>query len=277
MTEVAVSGAVTGLVANTTYRFRIVATNSGGTKEGSEQTFKRLPLAPTTLTDAASSPTQTLATVDATVNPNGGEVTACTFEYGTSEAYGSSAPCSSLPGSGSSPVAVSATLAGLSANTTYHFRISATSAGGTSKGSDATVKTLPNAPAVSTQAATPITQTSATLNATVNPDGGEVTGCVFEYGTTPSYGSSVSCSSLPGSGAESSCGLYDAGWPQREHDLLLQDRCDQLGWHQRRQRTDLQNAAQSPHGPNRSRFGPCSKRRDAQCSDKPEWRGNWCM
>ena len=45
---------------------------------------------------------QTSATLNATVNPNGGTVTDCHFDYGTSESYGSSAPCASLPGSGSS-------------------------------------------------------------------------------------------------------------------------------------------------------------------------------
>ena len=87
------------------------------------------------------------------MNPNGGEVSECKFEYGTTTAYGSTASCASLPGSGTSPVAVSASLTGLTANTTYHFRISATNAGGTSKGSDETFKTLPNAPTVVTKAA----------------------------------------------------------------------------------------------------------------------------
>ena len=48
---------------------------------------------PSIETKAASSVTQTSATLNATVNPNGGEVSACTLEYGTSTSYGSSAPC----------------------------------------------------------------------------------------------------------------------------------------------------------------------------------------
>ncbi len=197
---VEVSAAITGLSVNTTYHFRIVATNANGTSTGSDETFKTLPNPPTVETKAASSVTQTAASLNASVNPNAGSVSECKFEYGTTNSYGSSASCSSLPGSGTSPVAVSAALSGLAANTTYHFRISATNPGGTSKGSDETFKTPPNPPAVETKPASSVTQTTATLNASVNPNGGEVTACEFEYGTTNSYGSSASCSSLPGAG-----------------------------------------------------------------------------
>ncbi len=173
---VAVSAALENLSANTTYQFRIVATNLGGTSTDilNAQTFKTLPNAPTVVTEDASSIAQTTATLNATVNPNGGEVTSCEFEYGPAKTYGKSVPCSSLPGSGSSPVAVSAAAVGLSANTTYHFRIVATSPGGTSKGADQTFETLPDAPTVMTKAASSVSQTSATLNATVNPNGGTV-------------------------------------------------------------------------------------------------------
>ena len=82
------------------------------------------------------------ATLYASVNPRGGSVSTCKFEYGTTTGYGSSASCAALPGSGSSPVVVSASIAsGLAADTTYHYRISATNGSGTSKGEDVTFKT----------------------------------------------------------------------------------------------------------------------------------------
>ena len=199
---VAVSASVTGLTANTVYHFRISATNALGTSKGSDKSFKTLPSPPTVATEPASSIEESSATLHASVNPNGGEVSECKFEIGTTTAYGSSVSCSSLPGSGESPVAVSASLTPgrLAPNTTYHFRISATNAGGTSNGSDQSFKTLPRHPTVVTEAAASITQTSATLDATVNPEGGEVSECKFEYGATTPYGSSAPCTPSPGSG-----------------------------------------------------------------------------
>jgi outer membrane protein assembly factor BamB len=97
---------------------------------------------PTVVTKAASSLTQTTATLNATVNPNSGEVSECKLEYGTAETYGASAACTPSPGSGTGPVAVSASVGSLTANTTYHFRISATNPSGTSKGSDETFQTV---------------------------------------------------------------------------------------------------------------------------------------
>ena len=198
---VGVSAAAAGLSPNTTYHYRVLATSSGGTSRGADQTLTTLPTTPTVETTEASSLTQTTATLNATVNPNEGEVSDCHFEYGTSESYGSSVPCSSLPGSGSIPVAVSAPATGLSANTTYHFRILATNAGGTTTGSDHSFTTLPSPPTVQTGVASAVGQTTASLNATVNPNEGDVSDCRFEYGSSPSYGSSVPCSSLPGSGS----------------------------------------------------------------------------
>ncbi len=96
---------------------------------------------PTVVTDAASSVETTSAVLNATVNPNDEAVGACTFEYGPTTSYGYSAPCSSLPGSGTTPIAVSATVTGLTAKSTYRFRIVATNPSGTSNGLGKTLKT----------------------------------------------------------------------------------------------------------------------------------------
>jgi hypothetical protein len=98
-------------------------------------------LKPTVATEAASSIETTSAVLNASVDPNGETVSGCTFEYGPTIAYGQSVPCSSLPGSGTSPVAVSATVTGLEAKTAYRFRISATSPAGTSAGKGKRLKT----------------------------------------------------------------------------------------------------------------------------------------
>jgi hypothetical protein len=109
------------------------------------QTFTKRQ-SPTVATEPASSVTQSSATLNATVNPNHETVSTCKFEYSPTESYGFIVQCASQPGSGESAVAVSASVTGLAANTTYHFRIVATNSGGTSQGSDKTFTTLPNPP-----------------------------------------------------------------------------------------------------------------------------------
>ena len=364
------------LEANTTYHFRISATNASGTNVGADEAFKTLPNAPTVVTKAASAVAQTTATLNATVNPNGGEVSECKFEYGTTIAYGSTASCASLPGSGTSPVAVSAAVTGLTANTTYHFRISATNPGGTSKGSDLTfktllnaptvvtdsgvgghadhgnperdrepqrrdgerlqirstakrqvyafsccrvprcrgpgtarspcprrsrasrrtrpttsgsprptraarakaqdetLKTLPNAPTVVTTAASALTQTTATLNATVNPNGGEVSDCKFEYGTTEAYGSTASCASLPGSGTSPVAVSAAVTGLTANTTYHFRISATNAGRHEQRLRPDVQNAAssQSPDGRDRSGLGGHAHLGDPERDGEPQRR-----
>ena len=91
---------------------------------------------PTVVTEPASAVTQTSAVLNATVDPNGETVSDCHFDYGRSSSYGSSVPCSALPGSGENPVAVSAAVGALSEYSIYHFRVVATNATGTSYGAD---------------------------------------------------------------------------------------------------------------------------------------------
>jgi hypothetical protein len=100
-----------------------------------------LVFAPEATTESASSIKTTKATLNGTVNPNGSETT-YQFEYGTTTAYGSKTPASPKSiGSGTSPVKVSEEIEGLKAETTYHFRVVATNAGGTTEGKDQTFTT----------------------------------------------------------------------------------------------------------------------------------------
>jgi len=140
--------------------------------------------APTAITGPVGTVGPTSATVSGTVNP-GGQATSWHVEYGTSTSYGSQSASANV-GSGTANVAVSRSLSGLAAGTTYHYRVVATNGAGTSRGADGIFTTL-SAPAVVTGAATGVTPTAATLNGTVDPNG-RATTWYFEYGTSTSYG-----------------------------------------------------------------------------------------
>ncbi|MFZ1925148.1 MAG: choice-of-anchor Q domain-containing protein [Solirubrobacteraceae bacterium] len=125
----------------------VTVSGTYGSTEATSPSVEMPPNAPTVVPGAASSVTQTTATLNATVDPNGGNVTKCEFEYAPTESFTRRAPCAVLPGSGDSAVSVSAAVTGLTASTTYHFRIVATNAGGTSDDTGETFNTLPNPPA----------------------------------------------------------------------------------------------------------------------------------
>ena len=197
---VGISASISGLTANTTYHFRISATNASGPSKGTDVTFTTLPNAPVVKTEKATEVKQMTATMNATVNPEGVSASSCEFEYGTTVVTEHKVSCSGALPSGSSPVAVSAAIPALTANTSYIFRIVASNTGATGTGAEETFTTPPNAPTVEAKAASSVTQTTATLNATVSPEGSEVGKCEFEYGETASYGKTAACSSLPGSG-----------------------------------------------------------------------------
>jgi len=197
---VSVSAAIKGLTPHTSYHFKVSAASASGGEAGGEGTFQTMPsAAPAAETLAASDVGQRTAVVRGGVNPDGGEVTSCTFEYGTTALSGS-VPCIKLPGSGTSTVAVSAELKGLAPSTSYHYRVTARSAAGKASGATASIHTTLQAPP-SAEAKIPseITAGSALLSASVNPNGAEVTACKFEYGTS-SLNLTAPCAQLPGAG-----------------------------------------------------------------------------
>ena len=95
--------------------------------------------APVVATGAGTASTQTAATLGASVNPNDAALSDCHFDYGTTTAYGSSAACSVVPSATGGSQSVVASLTGLSAATTYHFRIVASSGVATTDGADASL------------------------------------------------------------------------------------------------------------------------------------------
>jgi len=97
------------------------------------------PMVPAVTTGGASNVTGTGATISGTVNPEG-QQTYYYFQWGTSTAYGG-ASASGSAGTGSASVSVSASLSGLQRRTTYHYRLVATNASGTSYGADRAFKT----------------------------------------------------------------------------------------------------------------------------------------
>ena len=149
VTPQAVTSAVSGLTPNTTYHYRLVATNAAGlSSKGADRTFETLPDAPLVVTGAVSSVTGVAATLNGTVNPNGASTTYW-FEYGLTTAYGTTVPDpAQSAGSASSAVSVSEVLSALQPDMTYHYRLVAVNGGGTTYGPDETLMTVPGAAAV---------------------------------------------------------------------------------------------------------------------------------
>jgi hypothetical protein len=142
---------------------------------------------PSATTGAASSVTQSSATVSGSVDPQG-LATTYRFEYGTSSSYGLQTADVDA-GSGTGAVDASANLTGLTSDTTYHYRLVATNAAGVARGSDRTLKTdaRPGPPGATTGSARSVSAVAARLSASVDPNGRPTT-YHFEYGTTTGYG-----------------------------------------------------------------------------------------
>jgi hypothetical protein len=97
------------------------------------------PKPPHAATERAVHANETTVGLEGTVNPRGTETT-CYFQYGTTTAYGAQTPTTPV-GSGITGVKVNQAISGLQSGATYHFRIVAVSAAGTSDGVDRTFTT----------------------------------------------------------------------------------------------------------------------------------------
>lgn len=190
---------LTGLSGATTFYVRAYATNSAGTGYGMALSFITLGQAPTPAGATASNINVTTATLNGSVNANYLS-TVVTFEYGTTNSYGSTATPSQSPITGNAVTNISADITGLTAGAIYHYRIKAVNSLGTTYGSDLTFTTLGLVPTVTALAATNITSIGAALNGTANANYLS-TVVTFEYGTTTNYGSTATAIQSPLTGS----------------------------------------------------------------------------
>ncbi|KKL19179.1 hypothetical protein LCGC14_2468080 [marine sediment metagenome] len=180
------SQAISGLDPGTLYHFRAIMTNSLGTTYGADQTFTTIELS-TVTTDPATFVTGIAGILNATLDDDGGEACDVVFEWGLTTAYGNTtATQSKVTGEAFAQV-----ISGLSGLTLYHFRAVSTNVAGTTNGADQTFTTEVAMPSGTTDPATAVGMAVATLNGTLDDDGGEACDCSFQWGLTTSYGNNT--------------------------------------------------------------------------------------
>ncbi len=139
---------------------------------------------PDVITGKASKATRTSAILQGSINGDGKSGAKYAFQWGATEALGTSTtPQSAGPGEEK----VQATLQGLKAGTSYFFRIIGENENGRSYGLIHELQTPPAVEGLSTGAITELKATSATLTGSLTP-GGIETHYFFQWGPSTSYG-----------------------------------------------------------------------------------------
>jgi hypothetical protein len=138
---VAVKASVSGLTKDTTYHYKLVATNPAGVSQGADRTFRTAPgpQAPGVRSTTSRNVESRSATLMTQVDPNR-QATSVRFQYGRTTRYGSYTN-SVDAGSGDGYVPVSIPLDGLKPYATYHFRAVATNATGHTRSVDHSFRT----------------------------------------------------------------------------------------------------------------------------------------
>jgi hypothetical protein len=186
-----------------------VGVNSGESKiyVGTQQkvmVFGPALTVPDAATEAATGISKASTTLHGTIGAAGGPEATCTFQFATASEHAehgfqgaSEAPCSPAgPFTGAGTTAVTATITGLTTETTYFFRLLGTNENGKNGGQALTFET-PGAVNVATAPATTVTDHAATVNGTVNPEGTELEECGFEFGVGSSLAGTVPCAETP--------------------------------------------------------------------------------
>jgi hypothetical protein len=197
-----IQASLSGLSFATTYHFRARSVTTGGLESyGADSVFTTLPVAPTVLTNAATSVSSSAAMLNGSVNANGAIAT-IVIQWGLTQSYGNTV--NAIPASASGMVAanVMASISGLTPYTTYHYRVVATNAIGTTNGNDIIFTTLAIPATIVTIAASNLIGINATLNGSVNANYAPTT-VSFEWGLNTSYGNIINATPSLATGSTS--------------------------------------------------------------------------
>jgi hypothetical protein len=130
---------------NQPVQVRLVASNQAATVTSAVASFTTTALAPDVTTEPAQDVALAHASLQGLLNPHNAATT-YHFEYGPTTGYGHSIPApEGDAGSGNLLEAVIQPLYGLASGTTYHYRLVASSVGGTTDGADQTFTTTTSA------------------------------------------------------------------------------------------------------------------------------------
>lgn len=185
-----VAAPISGLRANGTYHYRIVATNAAGTARGEIVSFAAgtvggllIPTdAPTTTTGEVAALGAGQVTVRGQVNARGGS-TLVHVEYGLTTAYGHTTPAQGV-GNAVGAIQVVVTLSGLRPGMAYHYRVVAANSAGTTPGANATFTTAFPPPVVRTGEAALVDGTTAAVAGMVEARGA-ASEVYVDYGLSP--------------------------------------------------------------------------------------------
>ncbi len=180
---------VSFLQSSTTYYYKVVAGNSAASVTSEVATFTTAAISGVVATAEVIRPTTGLntpaTTVTGRINPNG-QTTSIRFVYGTDSALVSGTKVVNFETkyTGIDTVTVTAEMTGLTPGVRYYYRYEATNAAGIAKSVILTNVGNPVMPVVNNTYGSQQTQSSVTLNASVNAGAGN-TRLYFIYGSDP--------------------------------------------------------------------------------------------
>ncbi|MGV3663961.1 MAG: hypothetical protein ACO1TE_27565 [Prosthecobacter sp.] len=190
--SVSVTHNISSLQPNTTYYYRVIASNTGGPATGNELTFTTLPDPPTATASPASNVGNDNATLNAIINPNGHDTTV-KVQVAFDAAFNTVLNTYTVNGvtAAEGTVARSFTIGtGLFPGTTYYYRMSATNQAGSTNPDTQNVVSFTTtttgiataAPAVTGLTSSNVGTTTARLQGFVNQQGSTLGEAFFEWG-----------------------------------------------------------------------------------------------